>query len=314
MPHKILFFAEPSVLSLKNEQLICEQHPQFPALSPTTTLTCPVEDLAMIVLENQRISLTVPLLTCLTQNNVSVVICDSKKMPSSLLLPLESNSTQQESYRFQVEATEPCKKQIWKQLITAKIRNQANLLSYAGKNADLLKPLYQTVKSGDMDNREGAAARLYWKELLGPSFVRLREGPLPNAWLNYGYSILRAATARALLSSGLLPLFGIFHRNRYNAFPLADDVMEPYRPFVDKIVYQMYQQALQSWDPECPEEPPLDKARKAQLLSCLYCDVLMDKTTRPLSVALSYTTSSITKYYKGETSIINLPILPWYGK
>jgi CRISPR-associated protein Cas1 len=181
-----------------------------------------------------------------------------------------------------------------------KIKNQAALLDKVGKEGNLLKPFYSNVKSGDSDNREGAAARVYWTQLFENGFKREREGDSPNQLLNYGYTILRAAVARALVGSGLYPAFGIFHRNRYNAFPLADDVMEPYRPFVDEAVYSIY---LDN------ESAVLDKNVKSRLLRVLFADVKIGKMTRPLEVALSITTASLVKMFKGESQKLSLPLL-----
>jgi CRISPR-associated protein Cas1 len=246
------------------------------------------------------VSITVPLLNELADNNVSVIFCDKKQMPKTMLLTLEGNTTQQESYKYQLEASLPTKKNIWKQLIESKIKNQAILLTKVGKNGDALKPYYMNVKSGDSDNREGAAAREYWGRLFDAGFKREREGEPPNNLLNYGYTILRAAVARALISSGLYPAFGVFHRSRYNAFPLADDVMEPYRPFVDEIVHYLY----------CDEAlTVLDNQTKGKLLRLVFSDVKIGKVTRPLENALSITTASLLRMFKGETDKLSLPLL-----
>ena len=234
MIKQTLFFASPASLSLKYNQLVIRR------AEGEETITRPIEDIGFVIVENQQVHLTVPLLNALAEQNVSVIFCNGRSMPCSMLMPLESNVVQQEVYRYQVECSKPNQKRIWKEIVTSKIRNQAALLHRLGKDGDELKPHYSNVLSGDTTNREGAAARLYWQQLFGPGFSRQREGATPNDLLNYGYTILRAAVARALLGSGLYPAFGLFHRNRYNAFPLADDVMEPYRPFVDEVVYALY--------------------------------------------------------------------------
>lgn len=216
-----------------------------------------------------------------------------------MLLNLDSNSTQGESFRAQIEATEPLKKNLWKQTVEAKIRNQAKLLNKLDLDGDTLKPLYMNVKSGDASNREGVAAKLYWNMLFGRDFVRGREGSPPNNLLNYGYTILRAAVARSLMGSGLLPAFGVYHRNRYNAFPLADDIMEPFRPFVDEIVYKLYFSG----------ETELTKEVKSSLLSVLFADTQFDKLTRPLDVGLSVTTASLARCFTGKEKKISYPLL-----
>lgn len=292
MIKQTLMFTSPVSLTMKNRQLV------ITFKDTHDVVTRPIEDIGFIVIENPMVSVTVPLLNELADNNVSVIFCDQKQMPKTMLMALDSNTTLQESYQYQIEASAPVKKNIWKQLVESKIRNQALLLSKLGKNGDMLKTYYMNVKSGDTDNREGAAARIYWGWLFDEGFKRDREGPPPNNLLNYGYTILRAAVARALVGSGLYPAFGVFHRNRYNAFPLADDVMEPYRPFVDEVVYHLYV------DNETRE---LDKQSKGLLLRMLFSDVKIGKVTRPLENALSITTASLVKMLKGETTKLSLP-------
>lgn len=294
MIKQTLMFTSPVYLSLKDRQLV------ITFKDNNDTVTRPVEDVGFVVIENPEVTISVPVLNELADNNVSVVFCDRKKMPKTMLMTLDGNTTQQEGYKYQIDASAPTKKNVWKQLIESKIRNQALLLNKVGKNGDALKQYYMNVKSGDTDNREGAAAREYWSSLFDDGFRREREGLPPNNLLNYGYTILRAAVARALISSGLYPAFGVFHRNRYNAFPLADDVMEPYRPFVDEIVYHLY------YDEGISE---LENQSKGKLLRLLFSDVKMGKVTRPLENALSLTTASLLKIFKGETGKLSLPML-----
>jgi CRISPR-associated protein Cas1 len=294
MIKQTLMFTSPVSLSLKDKQIV------ITFKDNKDTVTRPIEDIGFVVVENPMVSISIPLLNELADNNVSVVFCDKKAMPKTMLMTLEGNTTQQESYKYQIDASAPTKKNVWKQLVEAKIKNQALLLNKVGKNGDALKPYYMNVKSGDTDNREGAAAREYWSRIFDPDFKREREGLPPNNLLNYGYTILRAAVARALVGSGLYPAFGVFHRNRYNAFPLADDVMEPYRPFVDEIVYHLY------YDGAISE---LDNDSKGKLLRILFADVKMGKMTRPLENALSLTTASLLKVYKGETDKLSLPVI-----
>jgi len=261
-------------------------------------VTRPIEDIGVVVIENQMVQATVPLLNALAGNNTAVIFCDGKSMPNSMLMPLEANTTQQETYRYQIEASQPTKKRIWKEIIECKIRNQALLLDKIGENGNVLKPYYSNVLSGDSDNREGAAARVYWQQMYGQGFSRDRAGEPPNSLLNYGYAILRAATTRALLGSGLFPGFGLFHRNRYNAFPLADDVMEPYRPFVDLAVNDLY---------EFSPDMTLNKDAKQHLAKVLVADVVIGGQQRPLEVALSITTASLAKALKDKTEHIIYP-------
>ena len=293
MIKQTLFFSTPVYLSLKNCQIVISWK------DSDDKITRPIEDIGCVVLENQMISITLPLLNELVKNNVAVILCDNKMMPTSMLQNLDANTTQAESLKFQLAVTDPMKKQVWKQIIESKIKNQAAVLALAGKNKDILKPYYNNVKSGDSDNREGLAAKIYWNSLLGNSFKREREGCSPNSLLNYGYSILRAAVARALLGSGLLPNLGIFHKSRYNAFPLADDVMEPYRPFVDEIVYRLYENGFTE----------LNKESKSEIMRVLNCDVNIGKVKRPLQIALTMTTASLVKYYTGEIKKLSLPLI-----
>lgn len=266
---------------------------------PDFMRTIPVEDIGFILLENQQISITLPLLNALADNNAAVIVCTDKMMPNAMLLNLDSNSVQGERYRDQINASEPLKKNLWKQTVEAKIRNQAALLDKLDKDGSQLKPYWQNVKSGDTDNREGIAAKIYWDALFGDDFMRYSSGVSPNEMLNYGYTVLRAAVTRSLMGSGLFPAFGIYHRNRYNAFPLADDIMEPYRPYVDEIVFDLYANG----------EQELNKDVKAELLKLLYVDTVFDKVTRPLDLGLSVTTSSLAKCFRGDQKKILYPLL-----
>lgn len=238
-------------------------------------------------------------MNALIEGNVQVVVCNDRGMPSAMLQSFESNNLQGENLRNQMNAGEVLKKQLWKQIVEAKIRNQAALLNKVGQEGDILKQYYRNVKSGDSDNREGIAARVYFSELFGEPFILDRNLPGINALLNYGYTILRAATARALVSSGLLPAIGIFHHNRSNAFPLADDIMEHYRPYVDEIVYALSMQGKME----------LTKDVKADLIQVLYADTQFSKVIRPLSVGLTFTSSSLSKCFAKEQTRLSLPLM-----
>lgn len=266
---------------------------------PEVQKSVPIEDIGFVILEHQQTEITLPLLNALSDNNVAVIFCGRDYMPNAMLMNLDSNTTQGESYRAQIEASEPLKKGLWKQTVEAKIRNQAALLSKLGRDGGKLKPYYSNVKSGDADNREGIAAKIYWSELFGSGFVRSRDGADPNSMLNYGYTLLRAAVARSLMGSGLFPAFGIFHRNRYNAFPLADDIMEPYRPYVDEAVFGLY----------AAGERKLTKEVKSKLLGVLFADTVFGKVTRPLDVGLTMTSASLAKCFSGMQKKIVYPLL-----
>ena len=294
MLKRTLVFSNPMTLSLKNCQLVLAYKDD-----PDNKVTIPIEDIGVVIIEHQQVSITIPLMNALVEGNVQVVMCNNRGMPSAMLQSFEGNNLQGENLRNQMGAGEVLKKQLWKQIVEAKIRNQAALLNKVGQEGDRLKQYYQNVKSGDADNREGIAARIYFSGLFGESFLRDRTVPGINALLNYGYAILRAATARALVSSGLLPAIGIFHHNRSNAFPLADDVMEPYRPYVDEIVYDMAMQA----------KLDLTKEAKAELINVLYADTQFSRVTRPLSVGLTLTTASLSKCFAKEQTKLSLPFM-----
>jgi len=294
MLKRTLAITNPYQLSLKNRQMIIKSKEDSESVT-----SVPVEDIGFVILENQEISITMPLLNALADNNAAVIVCSDKFMPNAMLMNLDANSTQGESVRAQLSAKEPLKKNIWKQIVEAKIRNQAALLQKLGKDGDSLKPYYRNVKSGDSDNREGVAAKLYWSKLFDEKFMRSRTGPSPNEMLNYGYTVLRAAVARSLIGSGLLPAIGIFHRNRYNSFPLADDVMEPYRPFVDEKVFFLYANG----------ENSLNKYSKQEILKILYTDTFFENVTRPLDIGLSITTASLARCYNGLQKRISYPLL-----
>ena len=294
MLKRTLFFSTPYCLSLRNGQMIIHTHE-----APDQRKSIPIEDIGFVVLEDQQTSITLPLLNALSDNNVAVILCGENRMPNTMLMNLDSNRTQGENYRSQINASEPLKKGLWKQIVEAKIRNQAALLRKLERDGDKLKPYYMNVKSADADNREGTAAKIYWTELFGSEFYRSREGSPPNNLLNYGYTILRAAVARAIMGSGLFPALGIFHRNRYNAFPLADDLMEPYRPYVDEIVYRLYTNGHMQ----------LTREVKGELLRILFVDTRFDKIVRPLEVGLTFTTSSIAKCFAGIQKKVSYPML-----
>lgn len=292
MLKRSLVFENPVILRLKDKQLVV-----FFKELPDEKRTIPIEDIGFVLINHPMVSISIPLLNELASNNIAVVFCDEKGLPQSMLLNFDSNLTQGKIISEQLVAGEVLKKNLWKQIIVSKIKNQSLLLNKLGLDGEPLKPLYMNVKSGDSDNKEGIAARLYFKTLFGKEFTRDRNAGGINAFLNYGYAILRAATVRAALSSGLFPALGIFHHHRSNAFPLADDIMEPFRPFVDEIVYDLFLQ----------NQSELTKENKGKLIASLYCDTYYEKVTRPLSVGLSITMASLAKCYINEHKTLNLP-------
>jgi len=308
MIKRTIYFGNPAYLSLKNGQLVLK----LPEVEKNDTLpenfkaesvrTVPVEDIGVIVVDNRQITFTSGLMEALLENNCAVVTCDSRSMPQGLLLPLESNTLQSERFTAQIEASVPLRKQLWQQTIIAKIENQAAVLEKC-RNMPVKNMLKWAgdVKSGDSDNLEGRAAAFYWKNLFPEieNFTRGKDGVPPNNLLNYGYAILRAVVARALAASGLLPTLGIHHHNRYNAYCLADDIMEPYRPFVDKLVVEIV--GAKNFSPE------LSKEIKAKLLEIPVLDVKIDGERSPLMIAAGQTTASLAKCYLGESRKIIYP-------
>ena len=255
-----------------------------------------------MVLSHKQITITSGALEALLENNCAVITCDSKSMPVGLLLPLVGNTTQSERFRDQLEASQPLRKQLWQQTMQYKIRNQAAVLDKCSDTETKCMQVWANdVRSGDPENLEARAAVYYWKSLFGhiPNFIRDREGVAPNNLLNYGYAILRAVVARSLVASGLLPTLGIHHHNRYNAYCLADDIMEPYRPYVDRLVYDITEQY--------GVDVELSKDIKAELLSIPTLDVVIGGKRSPLMVATAQTTASLYKCFSGELRKIAYP-------
>lgn len=293
MLKKLLSFSNPLHLSTKLEQLVIYNK------ETEQTITRPVEDLGCVVFDHPQLSFTQSVFQLLAAQNVGVVICDGRHHPASMLLHLDIHYIEAERFRAQIAATEPLRKQLWQQTVKAKIRNQARVLALAGLPTQALDNLANKVASGDPANIEGQAARLYFKQLFGPDFIRDREGMPPNPSLNYGYTIVRAAVARALTGSGLLPTLGIHHHNRYNSFPLADDIMEPYRPFVDWLVVQQMRTGA--------DYHHLTPERKLSFLQLLHSDTLMKQERSPMMVAMETTSASLAKCFEGSIKKIDYP-------
>lgn len=298
MIKRTLFFGNPAYLSTKNEQLVVT----FPD-KETIPRMVPIEDIGVVVLENQQITITNGVLDKLVNNKVAVISCNAQHLPVGLLLPLNGHTEQTERIRDQINSSLPLKKNLWQQTIAAKIRNQAALLAEKGIPVQKMDHLAKSVQSGDAGNNEAQAAAYYWQNLFQiPGFNRHQLGIPPNNLLNYGYAILRAIVARALVSSGMLPTLGIWHRNKYNAYCLADDIMEPYRPFVDLVVSDI----VETGD----NIDKLTTEIKTQLLQTAAIDVVIDGKRSPLLVAASRTSSSLYECFAGVSRKI---IYPEYG-
>ena len=296
MVKRTLHFGNPAHLSIRNQQMVIELRDEN-----RTTKTLPIEDLGVVILEHPHITLSSSLLEELMNAQVAVITCNSKYMPSGLFLPLEGNSTQTERIRTQLEASVPLKKQLWQQTVKAKIDNQARVLDKLGVPSERLRNLQQNVLSGDTGNLEAQAASHYWGKIYGNNFVRSRDPETPNAQLNYGYAILRSVVARALTASGMFPSIGIHHKNKYNAFCLADDIMEPYRPYIDWTVLHL---------PGIHETTEgLTKEQKIELLKIPQIDVQIGDLQRPLFHAVSITTASLYKCFEGTSRRISYPEL-----
>lgn len=307
MIKKTLYFGNPAYLSLRNAQLII----RLPEVVDNNTLpeyfkqvsevSKPIEDIGVIVLDHKQITITSGVLEAFLENNCAVLTCDSKSMPVGLLLPLHGNTTQNERFRQQLDASLPLSKQLWQQTVKAKIENQAAVLKECtGEEMKCMRVWAANVRSGDPDNQEARAAAYYWKNLFRiEGFTRDRDGIPPNNLLNYGYAILRAVVARGLVASGLLPTLGIYHHNRYNAYCLADDIMEPYRPYVDRLVYDMVKQGANYAE--------LTKDLKVRLLTIPTLETTIAGKRSPLMVAVGQTTASLYKCFSGELRKISYP-------
>lgn len=300
MIKKTLYFGNPAYLSLRLEQLVIHLPEEG-----SDERTIPIEDIGIVVLDNKRITITSGAIEALLKNNCAVITCSNNGMPHGLLMPLEGNTIQHERFQNQIKASLPLRKQLWAQTVKQKILNQESVLhTYTvGVETNNMKVWANKVRSGDPDNLEARAAAYYWKNLLPniPSFIRDRDGLPPNNLLNYGYAILRAVVARNLVASGLLPTLGIHHKNRYNAYCLADDIMEPYRPYVDELVIEILQ--------KLNDVNELTTELKAQLLKIPILNVVIDGKRSPLMVAAGLTTASLVKCYKGETRTISYPTM-----
>lgn len=308
MIKKTLCFSNPIYLSLHNAQLVLhlpdvENNDTLPvAMKKEAERTIPIEDIGVVILDHRRITITSGVLEALLENNCAVITCDQKSMPVGLLLPLCGNTTQNERFRTQLDVSLPLRKQLWQQTVKQKILNQEYVLkTNTDKETNCMRVWANDVRSGDPDNLEARAAAYYWKNLFKdyPDFVRDREGTPPNNLLNYGYAILRAVIARSLVGSGLLPTLGIHHHNRYNAYCLADDIMEPYRPYVDELVLDLIRQN--------EDISEINKRLKMQLLGIPMLDVVINGKRSPLMIAAQQTTASLYKCFAGEMRHVNFP-------
>ena len=296
MLYRSIYIGNPAYLKLKDKQL--------KVTDPETKEekgSIPIEDIGLLMLDHYQITLSNQLIQELMKNNVILISCDERHLPLAGMLPFSGNTLFSERVKTQIEVSEPLKKQLWKQTVECKIQNQLKVLEQLGKYAYPMYEYLKEVKSGDTTNMEGIAAQHYWKYLIDNDFLRDRFGDYPNPFFNFGYGVLLSIIARALVDTGLLLVLGIFHRNKYNPYCLASDIMEPYRPIADLLVMK--------WLQLHPEKQSLDKESKTFLLQIATQDVNIEKLVRTLIVGVKMTASSLLKCYTGEKRQISYPEL-----
>ena len=296
MIKRTLYFGKPVYLSTSKKQLVAN-------FKEHGIQTIPIEDIAYIIIDHVEISLSHTLISKLLNHNVALITTNEQHHPQGMMLNLDSHTVQHERSQAQLNASVPLKKQLWQQTIQAKVENQGRVLQTLGIDAGLFFTLSKDVKSGDSTNIEAQAANAYWKLLFNAFYSDFRRGRHeipPNNALNYGYAILRAIVARALVGSGLFPLFGIHHHNRYNAYPLADDIMEPYRPYVDSCVYELIDIGY--------DLTVLTPDIKKELLTLPTMDVSINRKKRPLMIAVQTTTNSLAECFKKVRKKIKYPV------
>ena len=280
MIKRVLCFENPARLSLKLAQMVVELQ--------DVTRTLPIEDIGVVILDHKQITITHALIDALLANNVAIVTSNDKHLPVGLMLPLDGNTLQSERFRAQIDASEPLKKQMWQQTIVAKILGQAHVLGTQLIEHNNMLKWAKDVRSGDTENMEARAAAFYWRNMFEKdAFIRDPQGLPPNNLLNYGYSIVRAMMARALVGTGLLPTLGIHHHSRYDAYCLADDIMEPYRPFVDMKVLEMWKNGGITSD--------ISSGQKRELLGITTMDVSISGHRSPMMLAIQTTAQSVQK-------------------
>jgi len=292
MIKRVLCFENPARLSLKLAQMVVEREGD--------SRTVPIEDVGVVILDHKQITITHALIDALLANNVAIITSNDKHLPVGLMLPLDGNTLQSERFRAQIDASEPLKKQMWQQTVVAKILGQAHVLGEQHIEHGNMFAWAKSVRSGDTDNLEARAAAYYWRNMFDKdNFIRDPQGLPPNNLLNYGYSVVRAMMARALVGAGLLPTFGIHHHSRYDAYCLADDIMEPYRPFVDMKVLEMWQSGGVTSD--------ISSEQKRELLGITTMDVMINAHRSPMMLAIQTTALSVQKCFSGEARKITYP-------
>lgn len=295
MIRKTIEFSTPGTrLSVAHGQLVIER----PDLPKATT---PIEDLGVVIVDDGRATYTQSVFIELLQAGATLMVTGRDHLPVGMMLPLDAHHVQTERHRAQIEATEPVRKRAWQALVSAKIRQQAVVLEHFTGAGGGLTPMARRVRSGDPDNLEAQAAQRYWPRLFGKDFRRDRAALGVNAALNYGYAVVRAATARAIVASGLIPSIGVFHKNRGNPFCLADDLFEPYRPYVDWRVKRL----VLDGDGRTLE---LDNRQtRAALLSLFNETVMVGDRRYPLLIGLQQSAASLARALTGGERTLVLP-------
>ncbi|GAB4128964.1 MAG: type II CRISPR-associated endonuclease Cas1 [Ignavibacteriales bacterium] len=298
MIKRILLFGNPAHLRVENKQLKITLKKD-----PPEEKSVPIEDIGVVLIDHPQITITSGAISELMNHAVALISCNQNYMPHALMLPFEGHHIQTQRMRAQIEASEPLKKNLWMQTIRAKIYNQAKLLELQGVSEHPLYHYQKEVKSGDTTNREAAAANYYWTKIFPeiPNFVREPGGEYPNNMLNYSYAVLRSVAARSLVSAGLFPSLGIYHKNKYNAYCLADDIMEPYRPYADYLVIQIMK--------KLPEKKEIDTGLKKELLALPHMDVVIENEKSPLMIAMQRTATSLAHCFLGEKKKLIYPQL-----
>jgi CRISPR-associated protein Cas1 len=294
MIRKTVEFATPGTrLSVAHRQLVVER-PDHPKA------TLPIEDLGVVIVDDGRACYTQAVFIELLAAGATVMVTGRDHLPVGLMLPLDAHHVQTERHLAQVAAGEPAKKRAWQALVRAKIAQQGAVLTHFAGDHGGLVPMARRVRSGDPDNLEAQAAQRYWPRLFGPEFRRDRTAEGINALLNYGYAVVRAAAARAVVAAGLIPSLGIWHRNRGNPFCLADDLLEPYRPFVDWRVKLL---VSEGGAPPAIEQRPT----RAALLSLFNETILVGGRRMPLLLALHASATSLGRVLTGDGGTLAVP-------
>ena len=291
MSWRILQITKPCTLKIKNRQLLYVPH-------EGEEMSFPLEDISVLILENRQITMYNTLLAELARHGICLFSCDENHMPAGAYYPFHSYYQSSRIAQLQVETRKPLQNRLWQELIIAKIQNQAKCLELLQlQGTEKLYAYSKKVVSGDKQNIEATAANYYFK-MLFESFSRQNEEDLKNVFLNYGYAVVRACIARSLVGVGLLPCFGLHHANKLNAYNLADDLIEPYRPFVDYTVYMLFEEnSIENITPEY----------KNKLVQVLTMQIGFNDEEISILKAIEYSCQSLAKSIKSKKNVLALP-------